>query len=241
MVDPGGVRQIPVAARYGSISIKQLVQPARQINTPIAPQRHSVTRKRQISGESFAWIKVLCETNATPQAISEVQTMLHKQGYYQGSITGSTDADTETAIARYQQQMNIPHGGFLSLQTIESLRGGARPTAMVAPAQNTGLSQQVTQEWSQAAPAQYAYQNTYQNSGPNWNEASHQANYQASNWSNSSLRTGHGFGNQNISTPLLPGELPTNIIAEQRHLPAFASDSGIPQERSVGYLSWVGK
>jgi len=254
MIDPGGVRKVSVAGRYGSISMQQLVQPARQMNNHIAPQRRAVTRKRQISGESFAWIKVLCETNATPAAISEVQTMLHKQGYYQGSITGSTDATTEAAIASYQQQMNINHGGFLSLQTIESLRTGARPVAVAAPPQNIVHSQQVTQKWSQVtapeqyqqvtqewqqatAPAQYAYQSSHQSGNSGWNQAS----YQSGDWSNSSLRTGHGMGNQNFSTPLPPGEFPTNIIAEQRYMPLAGNAPAMQQSRTGQYLSWAGK
>ncbi|MCF6292827.1 MAG: peptidoglycan-binding protein, partial [Robiginitomaculum sp.] len=239
MIDPGGVRKVPVAGRYGSISMQQLVQPARQMNNHIAPQRRAVTRKRQVSGESFAWIKVLCETNATAQAISEVQTMLHKQGYYQGSITGSTDATTEAAIASYQQQMNINHGGFLSLQTIESLRTGARPIPVAALQQHaTGYSSQVTQEWQQAtAPAQYAYQNSHQSGNSGWNEAS----YQASNWSNSSLRTGHDLQNQNFITPLPSGEFPTDIISEQRYMPMAGNAQAMQQSRTGQYLSWVGK
>lgn len=242
MVDPGEVRQIPVAARYGSISMQQLVQPARQINTPIAPQSRSVTRKKQISGESFAWIKVLCETNATPQAISEVQTMLHKQGYYQGSITGSTDANTEAAIAQYQQKMNIQHGGFLSLQTIESLRTGARPIAVAPPPQNIVHRQQVTQGWTQAtAPAQYSYQNAYQNTAPNWREISHQTSYQAGNWSTGSVAANQSWQNGNIITPLPSGEFPTNIIAEQRPSRLGNFREGVQQPRGGQHLNWVGK
>ncbi|MBL4616402.1 MAG: peptidoglycan-binding protein [Robiginitomaculum sp.] len=234
MVDPGGVRKIPVAARYGSINIQQLVQPARQINTPIAAQSRQITRKKQVSGESFAWIKVLCETNATEKSISEVQTMLHKQGYYQGSVTGSTDADTEAAIARYQQQMNIPHGGFLSLQTIESLRSGVRPSAMVTAApQNTGHRQQVAQGLRQVtAPAQYSYQS----SESNWSEAEYQGNYQTSNWSNSSLAIEQDLQNGNIITSLPSGE----VIAQRLSREDDFSD-GAEQVRGGQYLNWIGK
>ncbi|VAV95218.1 hypothetical protein MNBD_ALPHA06-1983 [hydrothermal vent metagenome] len=186
MVDPGGVREIPIPAKYANLTIQQLVQPAGQVSTAIAPRMGSVTRRVQTSGESFRWVKVLCETNATPSAISEVQTLLHDQGYYQGPISGQVSGGTETAIARYQQRMNIPHGGFLSLQTIDSLRGGHQaPAISHAPVvqQHASVVQQHAPVVQQHAPVQYQGTASWTQGNTSVRQTHSSYGQQSGNWS----------------------------------------------------------
>jgi peptidoglycan hydrolase-like protein with peptidoglycan-binding domain len=259
MVDPGGVREVPVPPRYGNLTIQQLVRPAGQTSQPIPQRMGQVSRRVQVSAESFRWVKVLCETNATPAAISEVQTLLHDQGYFQGQVTGRVDRGTETAIAQYQQRMNIPHGGFLSLQTIDSLRGGyapaqqapvqyapaPQPHAQYAPAPQTsvqyppavssagnGYASSASYGWSQSAPVQYSYQGTGQGAG--WSAA----HGHDTSW----IQSGAGYG-QTYSEGQIISRIPAGEITTQIEPQALAAGSagGAQHWHNGRYLQWSGK
>lgn len=73
------------------------------------------------SVERHGWIRVLCDDDATPERIRGVQHRLHQRGYYRGSISGRYDATTAAAVAQFQSQAHIAHGGYLSLQTLQAL------------------------------------------------------------------------------------------------------------------------
>lgn len=256
LVDPGGVREIPVPAQYGMLNVQHLVQPARQHSTPIAPQMGSINRKRQISGESFRWIKVLCETNATASAITEVQTMLHNQGYYQGPVSGVVNTSTESAIASYQQQMSIPHGGFLSLQTIESLRGGLPPAALTPPAAK--IAQSSHSSWSQTAPPRYSYPSGagMQTGGGYWANNTGSTSWQHRSgqtevWSQSGHLgddgsyygddSGQIYRDGEVLSRIPSGEVATDIIGEVGDGNPVMANTGTLRANKDQTLGWHGK
>ena len=55
------------------------------------------------------------------QVIANVQTALHQDGYYFGPITGSINAATQVAIARYQRDYGLPVTATIDEPTVESL------------------------------------------------------------------------------------------------------------------------
>lgn len=71
--------------------------------------------------ERFGWVKVLCDTDATPERVRHIQSKLHAHGDYQGAESGQYDQATADAVARFQQKQHIDHGGYLSLQTVEAI------------------------------------------------------------------------------------------------------------------------
>jgi len=248
MVDPGGVREVSIPEQYGSYTSQQLVQPAGHTSTSIAPKMGSVSRRVQTSGESFSWIKVLCKTNATPAAISEVQGLLHRQGYYQGPVDGQISKNTEMAIAKYQQQANIPHGGFLSLETIDSLRGG-HPSAPTYPthfaqapirtqAPNYGSTMTRYQNsWTQAVPVQTAsYQSaqhaTIGNRGAGW---------QSSYGQSGSSTQAQVYTDGQIISRAPRGEVPTDFVRAQPMARSSVVNAGAQQWHNSQLLNWAGK
>ncbi len=124
LVDPGGVSEIPMPAQYANITTQRMVQRAGSHSIATAPRSQRIAYRKMIAAERYAWIRVLCKTNATPTAITNVQTHLQNMGYYHGQLDGQLGLSTETAVREYQQSVGIPHGGYLSLDTIEALEGG---------------------------------------------------------------------------------------------------------------------
>jgi peptidoglycan hydrolase-like protein with peptidoglycan-binding domain len=124
LVNQGGVEEVPLPAQYGQYTTQQLVQQATQHRSSLAPRTRRIAYSVMVRPERYGWIRVLCKTNATPAAISSVQSQLQQLGYYQGQLDGQLGLSTENAVREYQQAVGIPHGGYLSLDTIEALREG---------------------------------------------------------------------------------------------------------------------
>lgn len=70
-----------------------------------------------ISPERLGWIRVLCADEMTPERVGVIQRRLYGQGLYRGRIGGRYDAATAQAVAEFQRERRIDHGGYLSYQT----------------------------------------------------------------------------------------------------------------------------
>jgi peptidoglycan hydrolase-like protein with peptidoglycan-binding domain len=81
----------------------------------------SAPRQVLISPERYGWIRVLCDTEATPARIVGVQRQLSAAGVYQGPIDGRYDANTTAAVERFQSQRHIEDRGYLSYSTLSAL------------------------------------------------------------------------------------------------------------------------
>ena len=64
---------------------------------------------------------VLCETNATPSKIMEIQRALLAAGFNPGNIDGVIRANTMRAVNAYQRAKDLPVDGFLNLETVKAL------------------------------------------------------------------------------------------------------------------------
>lgn len=64
---------------------------------------------------------VLCETNATPSKIMEIQRALLASGYSPGKIDGVIRGSTMSATNAYQRAKGLPVDGFLNLETVKAL------------------------------------------------------------------------------------------------------------------------
>jgi peptidoglycan hydrolase-like protein with peptidoglycan-binding domain len=136
LVDPGGVEEVPMAAQYGQITTQKLVAEATSNRTTTAPRTQRIPYRVEIAPQRYDWIQVLCKTNATPAAISNVQSQLQQLGYYHDQPSGQLDLPTENAVREYQQAVDIPHGGYLSLKTLLALKRGQNapePAPVYAP------------------------------------------------------------------------------------------------------------
>jgi len=101
--------------------------------------------------ERYGWIRVLCDQDATPDRIREVQRRLHERGYYRGGFSGRYDAATAAAVTRFQSGARIEHGGYLSLETLQALDardGSAASSAGYAYGYSSGYAQQSAYEAS---------------------------------------------------------------------------------------------
>jgi len=116
---PARVVEEEVPAVYETMTLQRVVTPAKE-ETIVIPATYRTVEKRVVTGGgSVEWREVLCDTNASPGKIKEVQQALSAKGY-----TVPTDGDfgpaTLKAMEEYQRANGLPVG-YLTVSTVESL------------------------------------------------------------------------------------------------------------------------
>lgn len=158
LVDPGGVEEVPIPPEYRTLTVQRLARPAEAVPTMVPAQSRQIATNVVRAPERYEWVNVLCDTNATPQAISQLQSALQARGYYSGPIDGQLGSGTATALERYQRENGISHLGVITMDTLRSLGiGGAVPSSISsAPAPMTMASSSHSMSHSvvHSAPAQ---------------------------------------------------------------------------------------
>jgi hypothetical protein len=118
---PASVREEVIPAVYKSVT-RQVVDAApsvREIKVPA--QYEDLQYQVKVADARIERRAVLCETNATPSKIMEIQRALLAAGYNPGRIDGLIRANTMNAVNAYQKAKNLPVDGFLNLETVKAL------------------------------------------------------------------------------------------------------------------------
>lgn len=121
LVDPGGVEEELIPEQVSTYGTQVLVQPAGQVAAPVAPKTRTITTRVERQPERFEWAEVICDTNVTPDIISQLQGALSARGYYSGPVDGRNSTALSDALSRYQRDNNVASGGFITLETLQML------------------------------------------------------------------------------------------------------------------------
>jgi len=118
--DKASVKKVEVPARFKSFSMSKLVSAPSEKRIPI-PAKHKLVKKHsKVSAASQQWRPVLCETNTTPELVTQIQLGLQKAGFKPGTADGVLGHATMSAADAYQRKHNLPTGG-LTILTIQKL------------------------------------------------------------------------------------------------------------------------
>jgi hypothetical protein len=140
---PETTRSVPVPAEYAEREVTRLVKPAQTITktvpvdyfrevmtevtpatekrVPVPAQYEDVDQKVLVSPAKEYCTQILCDVNASPAKISEIQTKLQSAGFYAGPIDGILGPVTYTAVADYQRAKGLTEDGYLSVETLNAL------------------------------------------------------------------------------------------------------------------------
>ena len=124
MVKPPTTRKIQIPAEYTTVKVRKMVSSPQEQRISIPAEYQMVTRTEMVSDGRMEWRRVHCETNATPNLISKIQSALLKFGHDPGPVDGIFGRQTQAAIKSYQMKKGLAKGG-LTYSTIESL--GIKP------------------------------------------------------------------------------------------------------------------
>jgi hypothetical protein len=118
---PATVREVEVPAVYKTVTRQVVDQAASMRAIDVPAQYENVSYQIKVADARTERRSILCETNATPAKIREIQAALNKAGFNPGPLDGVLRAQTMQAVNRYQQAKGLPVDGFLNLETVKTL------------------------------------------------------------------------------------------------------------------------
>ncbi len=120
MTAPARTVEIEVPAEYETIKVRKLATPAREQRTSIPAEYQSVEETRLVKEGKLHWQPILCETNASPDLITNVQRALNDAGFNAGPVDGVLGRTTSKAIGEYQRANGLS-SGQLTIETLKKL------------------------------------------------------------------------------------------------------------------------
>lgn len=121
MVTPATEKRIPIPAEYAEREITKLVKPAAEKRVPIPAEYADISQEVMVCPVQAYWTPILCDVNATPAKIAQIQKALQAAGFNPGSSSGELDDKTMSAIANFQKARNMPVDGYINLETVKAL------------------------------------------------------------------------------------------------------------------------
>jgi hypothetical protein len=120
MTTPPEARKITIPAEYETVKVRKLVSPEQVKKIAIPSESKTVTKRVKLTEGHLEWRLIVCETNATPHVIRQVQQALSRAGHNPGPIDGVLGAETMNAVKSFQKRKGLP-SGFLTIETLEAL------------------------------------------------------------------------------------------------------------------------
>jgi murein L,D-transpeptidase YcbB/YkuD len=115
------VREVVIPAVYKTVTRQVIDLPASVREVEVPAKYESISYQVKVGEGKTEQRAVLCETNATPAKIAEIQRALKAAGFNPGPLNGVLRAQTMKAVNQYQQANNLPADGFLNLDTVKAL------------------------------------------------------------------------------------------------------------------------
>jgi hypothetical protein len=103
------------------VSHQVIDRPASAHEIVVPAQYETLSHQVKVAEGKTELRAILCETNATPVKIAEIQRALKKAGFEPGPVDGHMRAQTMNAVNHYQQANQLPVDGFLNLETVKAL------------------------------------------------------------------------------------------------------------------------
>lgn len=120
MVEPPRVRRIKIPAKTKQVRVQEQVRPVAISRRPIPAKYETVLETVKAGEGRVEWRPILCETNAKPDLIKDVQRALERAGYNPGPIDGILGRTTMDAVHQYQTRNGLARD-FLTIETMQSL------------------------------------------------------------------------------------------------------------------------
>jgi hypothetical protein len=118
---PASTREETIPAVYRTVTRQVLDQAASSRAIDVPAQYDTISYQVKVADARTENRAILCETNATPSKIMEIQRALSAAGFNPGPVNGVLRESTMRAVNGYQQSKGLPVDGFLNLDTVKSL------------------------------------------------------------------------------------------------------------------------
>lgn len=116
---PAQVVEEVIPAVYDTVEVTRMVTPAREEVITIPATYKTIEKRVVTGGGGLEWREVLCDTNASPAKIREVQQALGDAGY-ETPVDGEFGPATLRSMEAFQRANGLPVG-YLTVSTVEAL------------------------------------------------------------------------------------------------------------------------
>lgn len=120
MVEPPRTETVEVPAKYKTMRVQKVVDVARANEIDIPAKYATVSKIKKVADGHLEWRSVLCETNARPTLITDIQRALLSKGFAPGPIDGVMGEQTMAAAHAFQQANGLASGS-LTMETLRTL------------------------------------------------------------------------------------------------------------------------
>ena len=120
MVEPPRTIKTTIPAKTKTVRVQKLARAAKTVRDATPAKFAQVSKTRRVAEGQLEWRSVLCETNAGPTLVTDIQRALSKAGYNPGPIDGVIGGQTMEAVTTFQQAKGLPTGQ-LTIETIRAL------------------------------------------------------------------------------------------------------------------------
>jgi len=100
--------------------VREVVTPAHTETVEVPAVYHDVTRTRVTDAARPVWREVLCQKNASPAVIADIQKALAAKGYDPGAVDGHIGSKTVSAMQKFEADNNLPQGQ-ISIEAVKAL------------------------------------------------------------------------------------------------------------------------
>lgn len=119
-IAPETVRRVEIPAKVKKVKRTVVDQEQQVVRTVVPAVYDEVEKSRQTRDPEPVWRSVLCEKNASPALIRDVQQALRQKGYDPGPIDGQLGSQTVSAMQKFQADKGLAQGQ-ISLEAVEAL------------------------------------------------------------------------------------------------------------------------
>jgi hypothetical protein len=117
---PESVQEVEVPAEYTTVKMRKLVKAPEQTKVPVPATYATVNKKVMVQPERAEWVQVLCDVNATPEKVQQVERALKSRGY---SVRedGQIDQSLTDSISSFQKDNGLHVSGLMTAETLAKL------------------------------------------------------------------------------------------------------------------------
>ena len=117
---PETTQEVEIPAEYQTIKVRKLVKGPEPIKVPVPPVYSTVNKQVMTKPEHAEWVQVLCDVNATPAKIQQVEKALSEQGY---SVRqdGQIDQELTDSLRSFQKKNDLHVNGMMTAETLKKL------------------------------------------------------------------------------------------------------------------------
>ncbi len=120
LVEPGRALPIQVQPEFAHIPVTTVQKQAQVNEFKVEPKTEALPLTVYTSAPQLTWRRVLCEKDASPILVRQLQEALQQKGYPVGSVDGKLGQRTVNAIDKFQHDNELATG-LLTYEAMESL------------------------------------------------------------------------------------------------------------------------